>query len=127
VVARYQGLLAAIGFQGLTRWALAADGSVQAATIFLDRDYEKSPNATLGPLRAHELGHALGCAHVSGRASVMNAFATTEPNEWDRQAGTIAFQRPPGNRAPDTDPESFSANSRDDHPSPALVWGTPVP
>jgi hypothetical protein len=61
-------------------------------------------------LAAHELGHALGFGHVAATASVMAAAVTGDVTEFDRQAGAIAFNRPPGNRAPDVDPESFAVN-----------------
>ncbi len=60
----------------------------------------------LGPaLAAHELGHSLGWAHVAAAQSVMTTTVTGDVTEFDRQATAIAFGRPPGNRAPDVDPE----------------------
>lgn len=65
----------------------------------------------LGPsVAAHELGHALGFGHVTGAASVMTATVTVDVTEFDRQAAAIAYQRAPGNRAPDVDPETFTVN-----------------
>lgn len=65
----------------------------------------------LGPsVAAHELGHALGFGHVTGASSVMAATVTVDVTEFDRQAGAIAYQRAPGNRAPDVDPETFTVN-----------------
>jgi len=55
-------------------------------------------------LRIHELGHALGYQHVTARPSIMNASIGPEPTDFDRAGATIAFQRLPGNRAPDADP-----------------------
>jgi hypothetical protein len=127
VVARYAGLLNATGFQGVSRWAVATDGSIAAATMFLDRDYDKSPNATIRPLRMHELGHALGYAHISSRPSVMNPIAAGEPTAWDRQAASVAFQRPPGNRSPDIDPDAFSTNAASVDAGADPVWGPPIP
>jgi hypothetical protein len=40
----------------------------------------------------------------------MNAAARLEPNDFDRDGSRVAFQRPPGNRSPDNDPDTFSAN-----------------
>jgi hypothetical protein len=57
-------------------------------------------------LRIHELGHALGYQHVTSRTSIMNPALGPEPSQFDREGAIIAFQRPPGNRAPDTDPKS---------------------
>jgi hypothetical protein len=52
----------------------------------------------------------LGFGHVTGAASVMTAVVTGDVTEFDRQAGAIAYQRAPGNRAPDVDPETFTVN-----------------
>jgi hypothetical protein len=51
------------------------------AEIFVNRDLDGQP---LSIVLAHEVGHAFGLAHVSGRASVMNAGnLTIEPNASD--------------------------------------------
>jgi hypothetical protein len=59
---------------------------------------------------AHELGHALGYGHVAAAPSVMTATVTSDVTEFDRQATAIVFNRPPGNQAPDVDPEGFTVN-----------------
>ena len=58
------------------------------------------------------MGHVMGFDHV-GVKSVMNLDDMTypEPTEWDRQAARIAYQRPPGNVSPDTDPQTSYAGS----------------
>ena len=109
-VARYRGLQAATGYWGYSRWQYRADGTVFSGTIMLDRDFEKSGSVYRRSLRTHELGHALGYTHVTRRVSVMNSSAVTEPNAFDLDAARIGFQRPPGNRRPDTDPSGTSAN-----------------
>ena len=109
-VARYIGLTTATGFWGYSRWFARVDGAVTSGESMLDRDFERSGTAFLRSLRAHELGHSLGLSHVTVRASVMNAAARLEPNDFDRQASRIAFQRPPGNRTPDSDPGGIAAN-----------------
>ena len=117
-VARFKGLTAATGYWGYSRWLVRTDGAVTGGLIMLDRDFEKSGSTFRRSLRSHELGHALGYTHVTLRPSVMNQAARIEPNAFDLQAARIAFQRPPGNRRPDTDPAGVSMNRA---PGPA-VW-----
>ena len=110
MVARYRGLTAATTFWGYARWAFGAPGTVIAGIVKLDRDFELSGSPFRRSLRVHELGHALGCNHVTIRQSVMNASARLEPNDFDRSAARLAFLRPPSNRSPDIDPDEFSSN-----------------
>lgn len=109
-VSRVVGLTAATGFWGYGRWKFQSDGRVTAGILMLDRDFDRSGSNFTRSLRAHELGHALGYQHVTARDSVMNSLARLEPNDFDRAAARIAFQRPPGNRSPDVDPSSASIN-----------------
>jgi hypothetical protein len=109
-VARYRGFTAGTNFLAYTRWAWNADGELQAAVIMMDADFETSGSPFLRPLRVHELGHAMGYTHVTLRTSVMNGLARIEPNAFDRDAGKIAFRRPPLNRTPDIDPDPYSLN-----------------
>ncbi|HUF22512.1 MAG TPA: hypothetical protein VMN81_00155 [Vicinamibacterales bacterium] len=114
VVTRQAGLTGASGFWGYARWATSV-GAVTRGFIMLDRNFDSSTNPSLSQyhrsLRMHELGHALGCQHVTGRDSVMNSHARIVPNEFDRQAARIAMLRPPGNRAPDIDPPTNIATT----------------
>lgn len=112
VVARYEGLTAATGYWGYTRWSWNGAGEMMAAIVMLDRGFDTSSSPYRRSLRAHEFGHALGYNHVTGRASVMNQAATIEPNPFDRDAAKFAFQRPPLNRSPDIDPDPFTGNLR---------------
>ncbi len=112
VVARFEGLLAATGFGAYGRWATDGAGTVLGGIIMLDRGTDSTPNPLLRALRVHELGHAMGYDHVSAQPSVMNPSARLEPNEFDRSATRLAFQRPPGNRSPDIDPPPFTPNVR---------------
>jgi hypothetical protein len=112
VVARYEGLTAATGYWGYTRWSWNGAGEMTGAIIMLDRGFDTSSSPFKRSLRAHEFGHALGYNHVTGRASVMNQAATIEPNPFDRDGAKLAFQRPPLNRTPDIDPEPFTGNLR---------------
>ena len=120
-VSRVVGLTAATGFWGFARCRLQSDGRVTAGMIMLDRDFDRSGSAFTRSLRAHELGHALGYQHVTARTSVMNSQARTEPNDFDRDAAFIAFQRPPGNQSPDVDPSSAWINRRG-----TATWSPPV-
>jgi hypothetical protein len=120
-VARVVGLTTATGFWGYGRWRFQNDGRVVAGLVMLDRDFDRSGSPFTRSLRAHELGHALGYQHVTVRTSVMNSQARTEPNDFDRDAARIAFQRPPGNRAPDVDPSSASINRR-----VTATWSAPI-
>jgi hypothetical protein len=126
VVARYQGLTQATGYWGYGRWATSGDGEVVGGIVFLDRDFDKAEGQYCRSLRVHELGHALGYYHVTLRSSVMNSNARIEPNEWDCQAVLIAFQRPPGNRAPDVDPPQSSVNLQTERGSATATWSPPI-
>jgi hypothetical protein len=122
-VARYVGLTQGTTFWGYSRWFFRGDGTITSGESMLDRDFERSGSTFLRSLRAHELGHSLGYNHVTVRPSVMNSAARLEPNDFDRDGSRIAFQRPPGNRSPDTDPDAFSAN----RVRATGAWSTAVP
>jgi hypothetical protein len=107
VVGRYDGIVSTIGIVGYGTWLDQADGSVIGGAMFLDRTFDQD-DGRRRLLRIHELGHALGYQHVTSRSSIMNPVIGPEPTDFDQAAGTIAFQRPPGNRAPDRDPAPTS-------------------
>ncbi|MEZ5316986.1 MAG: carboxypeptidase regulatory-like domain-containing protein [Vicinamibacterales bacterium] len=109
-VVRVVGLTDGTGYWGFSRWQYAADGTVTGGVMFLDAEFDGGSSPFKRALRAHELGHALGYAHVTQAASVMNASARLEPTDFDRDACRIAFARAPGNRAPDIDPDEVSLN-----------------
>jgi hypothetical protein len=111
VVMRAAGLFAADKFWGYACWSTTADGEVTGGFILLDKDFEENPSPFHRSLRMHELGHTLGCQHVTGTTSVMNSNARTEPNQFDQQAARIAMLRPTGNRTPDIDPVSHFATT----------------
>jgi Carboxypeptidase regulatory-like domain len=119
IVARYEGLAAETTYWGYTRWAWNGSGEMRAATLMLDRAFDASASGFRRSLRAHELGHALGYAHVSMRDSVMNASGRIEPNDFDRNGAKLAFRRPTLNRSPDIDPDPFVSNLRGEL---EIVW-----
>ena len=57
----------------------------------------------------------------------MNQVANVEPNQFDRDATRIAFQRPPGNRVPDQDPDWYTLNQTGLRPSGGITWSEAVP
>ena len=103
VVGRYNGVQTFASTIGYGTWAENPDGAVVAGAMFLDSRFDKNDDRRR-LLRIHELGHALGQLHVETRVSIMNPAIGPEPTEFDRQAAMVAFQRPPGNISPDTDP-----------------------
>jgi hypothetical protein len=103
VVGRYTGIVSWSHTIGLGRWQVASDSSIGGGAVFLDRDFDRDDERR-NLLRIHELGHALGYMHVTTRPSIMNPSIGPEPTDFDAQGPSIAFQRPPGNRAPDVDP-----------------------
>ena len=73
--------------------------------LFLQNCSQLAGAAPLSAVVAHELGHALGFAHVSAAPSVMAATVFSDVTDFDRQVGAIVFQRAAGNQAPDVDPD----------------------
>lgn len=67
-------------------------------------------DASTDAVKVHEMGHALGYDHVTTTASVMQPTCCSEITSFDRDATTIVFRRPAGNRAPDVDPSTFKIN-----------------
>ena len=123
VVGRYTGVVSTAGTIGFGQWAEEADGSISGGASFLDREFDRV-DSRRRLLRIHELGHALGYLHVTVRPSIMNPAIGPEPTEFDRAGAIIAFQRLPGNRAPDIDPSttpSFSSGS-----TGGARWADPV-
>jgi hypothetical protein len=108
VVGRYNGIVSFARTVGYGSWASQPDGTVTGGAMFLDRDFDRG-DGRRRLLRTHELGHALGYQHVTSRPSVMNPAIGPEPSVQDRAGAIIAFQRPPGNRAPDIDPAASPA------------------
>lgn len=123
VVGRYTGVVSTAGTIGFGQWAEEPDGSISGGATFLDREFDRL-DSRRRLLRIHELGHALGYLHVTLRPSIMNAAIGPEPTEFDRAGAIIAFQRSPGNHAPDVDPSSRPTFSSG--PKGGTRWATPV-
>jgi hypothetical protein len=119
VVGRYSGIVSTDSTIGYGRWAETNNGEVVAGAMFLDRGFDRTDERRR-LLRIHELGHALGQTHVETRTSIMNPAIGPEPTTFDRQSAAIAFQRPPGNTAPDTDPGSTR------NASFSVRWAAPI-
>jgi hypothetical protein len=122
VVARFRDLRTITGSVGFGRWAERGDGVVTGGAMFLDGNYDGTSEQR--KLRTHELGHALGYKHVTLRPSIMNPVLGHDVTDFDRQGASIAFQRPVGNRAPDTDPATSARGLSD---AGAVRWAPPVP
>ena len=123
VVGRYTGIQDQAQTLGYGSWAEQPDGTVVGGSMWLDRDFDRD-DAQRRLVRIHELGHALGCSHVTARPSIMNPSLGPSPTDFDRAAALIAFQRPVGNTSPDTDPGAGAgAFAVADGP---VKWSTPV-
>ena len=93
VIARFNGLLSSVKTLGFGGRRTRKDGTITAGAILLDSEFDRT-SAKRRLLRTHELGHALGYNHVHARTSIMNPQIGAEPNEFDREAATIAFRAP---------------------------------
>jgi len=122
VVGRFRDLKTKNNIVGYGRWAEREDGVIIGGAVFLDAGYDAGRDKKL--LRTHELGHALGYKHVASRPSVMNPVLGYDVTDFDRQGAAIAFQRPPGNRAPDTDPAPAARVSSE---GSGVKWMSEVP
>ena len=92
VVGRFRDVQRQINTIGLGGRAARADGTITAAAILLDADFDRT-NAARRLLRVHELGHALGYNHVESRTSIMNPRIGPEFTDFDRRAAALAFQK----------------------------------
>ena len=81
------------------------DGVIESATVRLRFSRLTGASATISrqAVLGHELGHALGLAHMDGATSSMMAgvVRTPELTAFDRAAGALLYSRLPGTRADD--------------------------
>ena len=126
VVGRYKGVQAT-GAIGYGQWAEASNSAVVGGSVILDEEFDRRDERRR-LLRIHELGHALGYAHVTSRDSIMNPTIGPPVMEFDRHGASIAFQRPPGNRAPDSDLGTGSVTQNvEDGGGPTYRWSDRIP
>ena len=125
VVGRYIDMAGVPRAIGYGMWSEQPNGTVNGGVMFLDRDFDKG-DSRRRLLRIHELGHALGYLHVTSRTSIMNPTIGPEPTDFDRTSAVIAFQRPPGNRAPDADPRPGASGGMSVVSSGGGQWRPPV-
>jgi hypothetical protein len=99
--------------------ATNTDGSVTSGFVQVNSFSSTTTSCTPSPDRdrfRHLLGHALGLGDVTSAQSVMNHTGPgfrPDPGpftEFDQQAISIQYQRPPGNQSPDIDPDTFTVN-----------------
>jgi hypothetical protein len=125
VVGRYQGV-EATGAIGYGQWNESSSGAVVGGSMFLDEKFdERDERRRL--LRIHELGHALGYSHVTSRDSIMNPTIGSEVMEFDRNGAAIAFQRPPGNRPPDSDGAAGGVTQSVENGRITTKWSDRIP
>ncbi len=130
VVGRYKGITSWSNTIGLGRWMDQPDGTVTAGAVLLDEEFDRADDRRW-LLRMHEFGHALGYTHVTSRLSLMNPTIGPEPTTFDTQSAAIAYQRMPGNRAPDVDPSGsarpsgFISTGEPGRWQPPIVCGPP--
>ena len=129
VIGSYKGVQSLANTIGYGRWATNGTPEVIGGSIYLDRNYDRV-NEGRRLLRIHELGHALGYLHVTGRTSIMNPAIGPEPTEFDKQGAAIAFQRMPGNQSPDSDvadpPRSNTGGIFGVRSLSQVIWSAPV-
>lgn len=107
-------------FCGQASFAYLGEGQIVTGRIELTLDRCACGSRKISPNTvSHELAHALGFWHAQGpyllttqTGSGCSSFENEVITPAERAHARIAYSRPPGNRDPDTDPQSFSAISR---------------
>lgn len=100
---------------GAARMRWNGGNAILSADIWLRPGRLEGPTAAIARrmLVAHEVGHAVGLAHMDGaESSVMTPVIRTPGlTDLDRRLGRVLYARPPGNTTADRDPSSGLAGA----------------